>query len=156
MKTLSLNNLRPAEGATKKTKRIGRGQGSGKGGTSTRGHKGGQSRSGYKFKAYFEGGQMPISRRIPKFGFNNIHKVEYHIVNIHQLNQLAENGITEITPEVLKSQGIIKNLKLPVKVLGNGELKHKIVVTANKFSETARVAIENNQGKVIVIGNENC
>lgn len=156
MKTLSLNNLRPAEGATKKSKRIGRGQGSGKGGTSTKGHKGGQSRSGYKFKAYFEGGQMPISRRIPKFGFNNIHKVEYHIVNIHQLNQLAENGITEITPEVLKSQGIIKNLKLPVKVLGNGELKHKISVTANKFSETAKVAIENNQGKVIVIGNENC
>ncbi|MCM8824090.1 MAG: 50S ribosomal protein L15 [Candidatus Omnitrophica bacterium] len=156
MKTLSLNNLRPAEGSVKKSKRIGRGQGSGKGGTSTRGHKGGQSRSGYKFKAYFEGGQMPISRRIPKFGFNNIHKVEYQIVNIDQLNTLAEKGIKEITPEILKLNGVIKKLEKPIKILGKGELKHAISVTANKFSETAKMAIENSQGKVIEINNENC
>jgi large subunit ribosomal protein L15 len=156
MKTLSLNNLRPAEGSVKKSKRIGRGQGSGKGGTSTRGHKGGQSRSGYKFKAYFEGGQMPISRRIPKFGFNNIHRVDYHIVNIEQLNRLAEKGITDITPEVLKSQGIISNLKKPIKILGNGELKYSISVTANKFSQSAKTVIENSQGKVIELSNENC
>jgi large subunit ribosomal protein L15 len=156
MKSLSLNNLRPAVGSVKKTKRIGRGQGSGKGGTSTKGHKGGQSRSGYKFKAYFEGGQMPISRRIPKFGFNNIHRIEYHIVNVSQLNNLAESGITEITPEVLKSKGLIANLKKPVKILGNGELKHSISVTANKFSKSAKSLIENNNGKVIEISNENC
>ncbi len=156
MKSLSLNNLRPADGSVKKSKRIGRGQGSGKGGTSTKGHKGGQSRSGYKFKAYFEGGQMPISRRIPKFGFNNIHKIEYQIINIEQLNVLAEKGITEITPEVLKSNRLVGNLKKPIKVLGKGELKHKITVSANKFSQSAKTAIENSQGKVIELSNENC
>lgn len=155
MKSLSLSNLKPAQGAVKKPKRIGRGQGSGKGGTSTRGHKGGQSRSGYKFKAYFEGGQMPISRRIPKFGFNNIHRIDYHIVNIEQLNLLGEKGITDITPEILKSNGLVPNLKKPIKILGNGELKHKISVTANKFSQAARTAIENSQGKVIELSNEN-
>lgn len=156
MKTLSLNNLSPAKGSVKKNKRIGRGQGSGKGGTSTRGHKGDQARSGYKFKAYFEGGQMPISRRIPKFGFNNIHRVDYHIVNLVQLNQIAEKGVTEITPEVLRKYRLIQNLKKPVKILGKGEIKFPVTVTAHKFSESAKAAIENSQGKVIVISNENC
>lgn len=156
MKTLSLNNLRPAKGAVKKNKRIGRGQGSGKGGTSTRGHKGDKSRSGYWFKPYFEGGQMPISRRIPKFGFNNIHSVEYHIVNVGQLNAIAEKGVTEITPEVLKEYRLIKNLKNPVKILGKGEIKYPVTVKAHKFSETAKSAIESSQGKVIMISNENC
>jgi large subunit ribosomal protein L15 len=154
MKSLSLNNLTPAKGSVKKPKRIGRGQGSGKGGTSTRGHKGDQSRSGYKFKSYFEGGQMPISRRIPKFGFNNIHRVEYQIVNIKELNKLAEAGITEITPDVLKSKRLISSLNKPVKILGEGELNFAITVTAHKFSKTAKTAIESSNGKVIEINKQ--
>lgn len=139
---MNLSNLKPAEGAVKKEKRIGRGQGSGHGGTSTRGHKGAKSRSGYKTKIGFEGGQMPLQRRVPKFGFKNINRVEYKAVNLSTLQNLAENkNITEITFDVLKDNGIISKNDL-VKVLGNGELKSKINVTAHKFSAAAKASIE--------------
>ena len=134
---MNLSNLKPAEGAVKKEKRIGRGQGSGHGGTSTRGHKGAKSRSGYKTKIGFEGGQMPLQRRVPKFGFKNINRVEYKAVNLAILQNLAENkGITEISFDVLRENGIISKNDL-VKILGNGELKTKINVTAHKFSTAA-------------------
>ena len=139
---MNLSNLKPAEGAVKKEKRIGRGQGSGHGGTSTRGHKGAKSRSGYKTKIGFEGGQMPLQRRVPKFGFKNINRVEYKAVNLAILQNLAENkGITEISFDVLKDNGIISKNDL-VKILGNGELKTKINVTAHKFSTAAKASIE--------------
>lgn len=139
---MNLSNLKPAEGAVKKEKRIGRGQGSGHGGTSTRGHKGAKSRSGYKTKIGFEGGQMPLQRRVPKFGFKNINRVEYKAVNLAILQNLAENkNITDITFDVLKENGIISKNDL-VKILGNGELKTKINVTAHKFSAAAKASIE--------------
>jgi large subunit ribosomal protein L15 len=139
---MNLSNLKPAEGAVKKEKRIGRGQGSGHGGTSTRGHKGAKSRSGYKTKIGFEGGQMPLQRRVPKFGFKNINRVEYKAVNLAILQNLAENkGITEISFDVLRENGIISKNDL-VKILGNGELKTKINVTAHKFSTAAKASIE--------------
>jgi large subunit ribosomal protein L15 len=139
---MNLSNLKPAEGAVKKEKRIGRGQGSGHGGTSTRGHKGAKSRSGYKTKIGFEGGQMPLQRRVPKFGFKNINRVEYKAVNLAILQSLAENkNITDITFDVLKENGIISKNDL-VKILGNGELKTKINVTAHKFSTSAKASIE--------------
>ncbi|MBM3452227.1 MAG: 50S ribosomal protein L15 [Bacteroidetes bacterium] len=139
---MNLSNLKPAEGAVKKEKRIGRGQGSGHGGTSTRGHKGAKSRSGYKTKIGFEGGQMPLQRRVPKFGFKNINRTEYKAVNLQILQNLAENkNITEITFDVLKDNGIVSKNDL-VKVLGNGELKTKINVSAHKFSASAKASIE--------------
>ena len=139
---MNLSNLKPAEGAVKKEKRIGRGQGSGHGGTSTRVHKGAKSRSGYKTKIGFEGGQMPLQRRVPKFGFKNINRVEYKAVNLAILQNLAENkGITEISFDVLRENGIISKNDL-VKILGNGELKTKINVTAHKFSTAAKASIE--------------
>jgi large subunit ribosomal protein L15 len=139
---MNLSNLKPAEGAVKKEKRIGRGQGSGHGGTSTRGHKGAKSRSGYKTKIGFEGGQMPLQRRVPKFGFKNINRVEYKAVNLAILQNLAENkSITEISFDVLRENGIISKNDL-VKILGNGELKTKINVTAHKFSTAAKASIE--------------
>jgi len=139
---MNLSNLKPAEGAVKKEKRIGRGQGSGHGGTSTRGHKGAKSRSGYKTKIGFEGGQMPLQRRVPKFGFKNINRLEYKAVNLAILQNLAENkGITEISFDVLRENGIISKNDL-VKILGNGELKTKINVTAHKFSTAAKASIE--------------
>ena len=139
---MNLSNLKPAEGAVKKEKRIGRGQGSGHGGTSTRGHKGAKSRSGYKTKIGFEGGQMPLQRRVPKFGFKNINRVEYKAVNLAILQNIAENkGITEISFDVLRENGIISKNDL-VKILGNGELKTKINVTAHKFSTAAKASIE--------------
>jgi large subunit ribosomal protein L15 len=139
---MNLSNLKPAEGAVKKEKRIGRGPGSGHGGTSTRGHKGAKSRSGYKTKIGFEGGQMPLQRRVPKFGFKNINRVEYKAVNLAILQNLAENkGITEISFDVLRENGIISKNDL-VKILGNGELKTKINVTAHKFSTAAKASIE--------------
>jgi large subunit ribosomal protein L15 len=139
---MNLSNLKPAEGAVKKEKRLGRGQGSGHGGTSTRGHKGAKSRSGYKTKIGFEGGQMPLQRRVPKFGFKNINRVEYKAVNLAILQNLAENkGITEISFDVLRENGIISKNDL-VKILGNGELKTKINVTAHKFSTAAKASIE--------------
>ena len=139
---MNLSNLKPAEGAVKKEKRIGRGQGSGHGGTSTRGHKGAKSRSGYKTKIGFEGGQMPLQRRVPKFGFKNINRVEYKAVNISILQNLAENkNITEFTFDVLRENGIVSKNEL-VKILGNGELKTKINVSAHKFSTSAKASIQ--------------
>ncbi len=139
---MELNNLKPASGSTHSRKRIGRGEGSGRGGTSTRGHKGAQSRSGYSKKVGFEGGQMPLQRRVPKFGFKNINRVEYKSVNISTLQSLVEkDGITEVTPDLLYSSGLIsKNDK--VKILAKGTLTAKITVKAHRFSKTAQAAIE--------------
>ena len=139
---MGLDNLKPAEGSTKSRKRIGRGEGSGRGGTSTRGHKGQKSRSGYSKKIGFEGGQMPLQRRVPKFGFKNPFRVEYHGINLDTLQKLAdEKKVKAITPEVLVENGLA-NKKDLVKILGRGELKAKLEVTAHKFSKTALSAIE--------------
>jgi large subunit ribosomal protein L15 len=138
---MNLHNLTPAKGSVKKTKRIARGQGSGHGGTSTRGHKGAKSRSGYSTKIGFEGGQMPLQRRVPKFGFKNINRVEYKAINLDIIQSLIERkNVTEITPDVLRTHGLISRNDL-VKVLGRGELKSKISVSAHKFSDTAKAVI---------------
>jgi len=148
---MKLENLKPAEGSTKNNKRLGRGQGSGRGGTSTRGHKGAKARANYKRKIGFEGGQMPIQRRVPKFGFKNINRVEYKGVNLDTLQELAEKkGIDTITPEVLYKQGIIGK-KDNVKVLGRGELKAKVKITAHAFSATAKAAVEAKGGETITL-----
>ena len=140
---MKLHTLKPATGSTKNRKRIGRGQGSGRGGTSTKGHKGQKSRSGYTFRPWFEGGQMPLQRRIPKFGFKNPNRVEYKVVNLDTLQALAEEFPgTEINHAFLAEHGIISRQSLPVKVLGRGELKAKVEVTLNKFSQSAKAAIE--------------
>jgi len=142
LEEMSLNNLTPAKGSVKKNKRIARGQGSGYGGTSTRGHKGAKSRSGYKTKIGFEGGQMPLQRRVAKFGFKNINRVEYKAVNISSLEMLSsEKGITEFNLEVFMENGLTSRNDL-VKILGRGELKSKINVSAHGFSKTAIAAIE--------------
>ena len=148
---MKLHELRPAKGATHKVKRIGRGDGSGHGGTSTKGTKGGQSRTGYKRKMAHEGGQMPIQRRIPKRGFNNIHRVEYKIINVGQVEQLAEKySITEFTPEILYINGLIaQNDK--IKLLGNGELKSKFSFKVNAVSEKAKSVIEAAGGTVEIL-----
>jgi len=139
---MNLHNLTPATGSTKNRKRIARGQGSGRGGTSTRGHKGAKSRSGYSRKIGFEGGQMPLQRRVPKFGFKNINRVEYKAINLDIIQSLIERKkVKEITPEILQDNGLVSRNEL-VKVLGRGELKSKINVTAHKFSSTAKEAIE--------------
>jgi len=139
---MDLSNLKPAKGSTKGRKRIGRGQGSGYGGTSTKGHKGQKSRSGYSRKTGFEGGQMPLQRRVPKFGFKNINRKEYKGVNISTLQELAENRkLTEITVETLIEAGQVRKNSL-VKILGNGELKSKLTVKAHAFSKSAVEAIE--------------
>ena len=122
---MNLHNLTPAEGSTKNRKRIARGQGSGRGGTSTRGHKGAKSRSGYSRKVGFEGGQMPLQRRVPKFGFKNINRVEYKAINLDIIQSLIERKkVKEITPEILQENGLVSRNEL-VKVLGRGELKIK-------------------------------
>ncbi len=146
---MDLSNLKPAEGSTKTRKRIGRGQGSGRGGTSTRGHKGAKSRSGYSRKIGFEGGQMPLQRRVPKFGFKNINRVEYKAINIDLLQELAEKkNLSVIDVDVLKEAGFIsKNDR--VKILGNGNLTAKIEVKAHAFSKSAVSAIEAAQGTVV-------
>jgi large subunit ribosomal protein L15 len=148
---MKLHELRPAKGATHKVKRIGRGDGSGHGGTSTKGTKGAQARTGYKRKMAHEGGQMPIQRRIPKRGFNNIHRVEYKVLNVGQLEQLAEKyGIKEFSPENLYINGLIsQNDK--VKILGNGELKSKFTFKVNAVSEKAKSVIEAAGGSVEII-----
>lgn len=139
---MDLSNLKPAKGSTKQRKRVGRGQGSGRGGTSTRGHKGAKSRSGYSTKIGFEGGQMPLQRRVPKFGFTNINRVAYKGINLDVLQKLAdEKKVTEITFDVLKANGLVSNNDL-VKILGRGELKAKLDVKVNGFSKTAKAAIE--------------
>ncbi|HET9571447.1 MAG TPA: 50S ribosomal protein L15 [Bacteroidales bacterium] len=139
---MNLSNLKPAAGSTKTAKRIGRGQGSGMGGTATRGHKGAKSRSGYSRKRGFEGGQMPLQRRVPKFGFKNINRIEYKAINIDTLQALATaKALTVITLENLVEAGFISSHQL-VKVLGKGELTLKLDVTANAFSASAIKAIE--------------
>lgn len=143
---MDLSNLKPAKGSTKSKKRIGRGQGSGFGGTSTRGHKGAKSRSGYSRKIGFEGGQMPLYRRVPKFGFKNINRVEYRAINIDVLQQLAEEKkLTTINIETLIENGLASKKDL-VKILGRGELKAKLEVTAHAFSKSAIAAIEEKGG----------
>ncbi len=143
---MNLHNLTPANGSVKREKRIARGQGSGHGGTATRGHKGAKSRSGYKTKIGFEGGQMPLQRRVPKFGFKNINRVEYKAINLDIIQSLIDRkNVTEITPEVLRENGLVSRNEL-VKVLGRGELKSKINVTAHKFSSSAKASIEGNGG----------
>ena len=145
---MNLSTLKPAAGSTHHEKRIGRGQGSGHGGTSTRGHKGAQSRSGYSHKLGFEGGQMPLQRRMPKFGFTNIKRVEYKPINLDTLEALAANkNITDINIETLIEAGFIsKNNR--VKILGKGELTKALNVTAHAFSQSAIAAIEAKGGKV--------
>ena len=138
---MDLSNLKPAAGSTKEKKRLGRGQGSGRGGTSTRGHKGAQARSGAKRKVGFQGGQMPLQRLVPKFGFTNMNRVEYCPVNLATLQKLADKGITVITPEVLVENRITHNKEL-VKILGRGELTAKLEVKAHAFSTKAKEAIE--------------
>ena len=138
---MDLSNLKPATGSTKEKKRLGRGQGSGRGGTSTRGHKGAQARSGAKRKIGFQGGQMPLQRLVPKFGFTNLNRVEYCPVNLATLQKLADNGISVITPEVLVENGVTHKKEL-VKILGRGELTAKLEVRAHAFSAKAKEMIE--------------
>ena len=148
---MNLSNLKPAEGSIKHSKRIGRGAGSGKGGTATRGNKGAKARSGYHQKIGFEGGQMPLYRRVPKFGFKNINRVEYVGINIDTLNALAEaKNITDFNIDVLKENGLISG-KDRIKILGRGELAKAVNVTAHAFSATAKKAIEDKGGVATVI-----
>jgi large subunit ribosomal protein L15 len=149
-----LSNLTPAKGSRRKTKRIGRGQGSGHGGTATKGHKGAKSRSGHKFKMWFEGGQMPLTRRVPKFGFTPRNRIEMQVVNVSTLGILAEkkkvsNGV--VTPEVLFKTGITAKKNVPIKILGNGEIKTKLDVTAHAFSKSAISKIEAAGGKTTIL-----
>ena len=148
---MDLSRLKPAEGATKKNKRMGRGQGSGRGGTSGKGHKGQKAGTGYNRKRGFEGGQMPLVRRLPKFGFTNPTRVEYKGINLDALQALAEaKGISVIDPTVLRANGLIaRNDKL--KVLGRGEVKAALTITAHAFSATAKAAIEAKGGTTEVI-----
>ncbi|MCM1310333.1 MAG: 50S ribosomal protein L15 [Bacteroides sp.] len=138
---MELNNLKPAVGSTKNKTRKGRGPGSGKGGTSTRGHKGAKSRSGYSRKIGFEGGQMPLQRRLPKFGFNSLNRVSYKAINLSEIEALAAKGVETITPEVLVENGLAAKGEL-VKILAKGALTHKVTVSANAFSAAAKAAIE--------------
>lgn len=138
---MNLSNLKPAKGSVKSEKRIGRGQGSGYGGTSTRGHKGAKSRSGYSSKRGFEGGQMPLQRRVPKFGFNNINRVEYKAVNLDAIEALAEaKGLSKITVDDMRAAGLVSKKAL-VKILGNGAVTRAIEVEAHGFSKKAEEAI---------------
>ena len=149
---MKLENLKPAKGATHNSKRLGRGQGSGKGGTSTRGTKGAQARAGYEHKIGFEGGQMPIQRRVPKFGFKNPTRIEYKAVNVAAIQALAEQlGRAEIGVEDIKAAGLADAKEL-VKVLGNGEITAAVTVTADAFSSSAVSKIETAGGKTIEIG----
>mgnify|MGYP000721889569 FL=1 len=151
---MELSNLKPQSGSvTSKKKRLGRGQGSGKGGTATRGHKGAKSRSGYSKKLGFEGGQMPLQRRIPKFGFKNINRVEYKPVNLSKLQELIDSKKVKkgiINAESLISNGLVKKNDL-VKILGNGDLKDAVKVEAHKFSKSAQEKIEKSGGEVKLI-----
>jgi large subunit ribosomal protein L15 len=148
---MNLSNLQPAEGSTKSQKRIGRGQGSGRGGTSTRGHKGQKSRSGYSKKIGFEGGQMPLQRVVPKSGFKNINRVDYKGINIEDLQKLAEKkNTTVIDKEFLISAGVAKKNDR-IKILGGGNLTIKIDVKANAFTKSAKEAIEKNQGTTEIL-----
>lgn len=146
---MNLSNLKPAAGSTKSRKRIGRGTGSGRGGTSTRGHKGAQSRSGHSTKIGFEGGQMPLQRRVPKFGFKNLNRVEYVGVNLDVLQELVDKfKLSAIDFETLTSHGLVGKKDL-VKILGRGELTAKVEVKAHAFSATAQQAIEAAGGSIV-------
>jgi large subunit ribosomal protein L15 len=145
---MNLSNLRAPRKATEKRKRVGRGMGSGMGKTSTRGHKGQRSRSGSRIMRGFEGGQMPLHRRLPKRGFTNIFKTEYEVVNLERLASLGES---EVTPELLRKVGVVRSKNTLVKVLGQGELKAAITVHAHKFSKSAQEKIEKAGGKVEVV-----
>lgn len=149
---MSLHNLKPAAGSTKSGKRIARGEGSGHGGTSTRGHKGAKSRSGYSRKIGFEGGQMPLQRRVPKFGFTNINRKEYVGVNLDKLQGLVDSGkITDtVTFDVLVENRLARKNDL-VKILGRGELKAKLNITVHKFTATAKAAIEAAGGEAVTL-----
>lgn len=148
---MDLSKVKPAAGSVKNNKRVGRGQGSGRGGTSTRGHKGAQSRSGYSRKSGFEGGQMPLQRRIPKFGFKNISRKEFHGINLDTLEKLAtEKKLTVVDKDALVANGLASKNDL-IKILGRGELNAKLEVKANAFSKTAKEAIEAKQGTATVI-----
>ena len=146
---MELHDLKPAVGSNKKKRRIGRGPGSGKGGTSTRGHKGAKSRSGYKEKVGFEGGQMPLQRRVPKGGFKNINRVEYKAINVAVLKALAEkNGLEKITVADLLQAGMVRKNQL-VKILGQGQLSHKLEVEAHAFSKKAEEIITAAGGSIV-------
>lgn len=144
---MDLSNLKPAKGSVRERKRIGRGQGSGYGGTSTRGHKGAGSRSGNTHKIGFEGGQMPLQRIVPKYGFKNINRVSYRPVNLEEIQNLANNGLTTITPEELCKNGLAGKNEL-VKILGNGELTTAVTVKAHAFSKSAEEAITKAGGTI--------
>jgi len=149
-----LSTLRPARGSRRKTKRIGRGQGSGHGKTATKGHKGAKSRSGHKFRLWFEGGQMPLTRRVPKYGFTPRNRVEKQVVNVDRLDKLVAEKKIEgavITPEVLYKAGVISKKNVPVKVLGTGELSAKLEISAHAFSKTAKEKIESAGGRAIIL-----
>ncbi len=143
---MNLGNLKPASGSTRKTKRIGRGVGSGHGKTSTKGHKGQKARSGAKFRAWFEGGQMPLQRRIPKVGFKNIFRKEYQLVNV---GDLAKLGKARVSPEDLLAARLIRKKNVPLKVLGEGELTKALEVNAHAFSKSAVQKIEAAGGKAV-------
>jgi len=149
---MNLSTLKPAEGSVKRNvKRVGRGQGSGRGGTSARGHKGAKSRSGYSSKAGFEGGQMPIQRRLPKVGFKNINRVEFEVINLDRLSELVEkHNLTDITVDSLKKLRVISKAD-KIKILGRGELKAKVNVEVHAISETAKKAIEEKGGTVKLV-----
>ena len=148
---MNLNNIQPASGATHNSKRIGRGQGSGKGGTATKGHKGQKSRAGYSQKIGFEGGQMPLQRRLPKFGFNNISRKEYRGINLDTIQALVDaKNLTEVTKEVLVQNGLSSKNDL-VKILGRGELKSAVSISAHKFTKSAEEAISKAGGKAITL-----
>ncbi len=149
---MSLNNLKPAKGSVKSTKRIARGEGSGHGGTATRGHKGAKSRSGYSRKIGFEGGQMPLQRRVPKFGFTNVNRKEYNGINLDKLQALVDSGkVTDtVNLAVLVENGLANKNDL-IKILGGGELKAKLDVTVHKFTGTAKAAVEAAGGKAVTL-----
>jgi large subunit ribosomal protein L15 len=148
---MDLSSLKPAKGSTKRNKRLGRGQGSGKGGTSTRGHKGAKQRSGYSRKIGFEGGQMPLQRRVPKYGFKNVNRKEYKSINISTLQTLAEaNNLEKIDIETLVVAGLVSKNAL-VKILGKGTLERKLEVHAHAFSKTAIEAIEAKKGTAVIL-----
>jgi len=148
---MDLSSLRPASGSTHHEKRIGRGQGSGKGGTSTRGHKGAKSRSGYHTKIGFEGGQMPLQRRLPKFGFKNINRIEFKAINVSMLQELAErDNLAVVDKDILVKAGLISKNDL-LKILGDGVLKAKLEVKADAFSAKAKAAIEAAGGSAVVL-----
>jgi large subunit ribosomal protein L15 len=150
---MDLSKLKPAKGSVKTNKRYGRGQGSGMGGTSTRGHKGAQSRSGYSRKPGFEGGQMPLHRRLPKYGFNNISRKEYKGINLSSLQLLADKGISTIDVQTLINAGLVSKHKL-IKILAKGELKAKLNIKAHAFSKSAQAMIEAKGGTIAKINEE--